>query len=160
MVVDIAKIIAGEDGAKIFKVLTKMGRATDDQLSLRTNININLVRKTLYALHDTSLIANERIRDDKTGWFIFYWRPHLDAVEGFIIGRKRKILEKLQVRLDYEKKHDFYNCVTPNCRKHIPFEEAAESMLHCPACGGDLVHEDNSKIIETLKKRIAEIEKA
>jgi transcription initiation factor TFIIE subunit alpha len=151
-------VIAGQEGAKVAKVLIKMGRATDDQLSLKTNININDVRRILYSLHDASLISTERVRDEKTGWFIFYWTPQLDAVEGFVVSRRRKVLEKLKARLKYEQNHDFYDCVNLQCKRHTPFEEAIEYMFRCPSCGSDLAYVDNSNAVEKLQRKIKELE--
>jgi transcription initiation factor TFIIE subunit alpha len=111
------------------------------------------VRKILYKLYDHSLVSLRRTRDPKTGWFIFHWRLQPDQLEGFILSQKRRVLEKLDIRLEYEKNHDFYCCGTPGC-KRIPFEEAVELVFRCPTCGKPLMHYDNERILESLTKKV------
>ncbi|HYB92985.1 MAG TPA: transcription factor [archaeon] len=154
----IVNVLGGEEAVNIIKSLNSLGRATDDELSARTNVRLNTTRKILYNLYNYSLVTVERIRDGKTGWFIFYWRLQPDQVEGFIQNQKRKILEKLESRLRYEQKHDFYHCGTPNC-KRVVFEDTVELVFRCPTCGKTLQHVDNEKIIEVLTNKIEAVKK-
>lgn len=154
----IANVLAGEEAVKIVKVLRALGKATDDELSSKTDVRLNTVRKILYRLHDFSLVTVDRLRDEKTGWFIFYWRLQSDQIEGFIQNQKRKVLEKLVARLEYEQTHDFYHCPTPACNRVI-FEEAVELVFHCPTCGKPLQHIDNNKIVKVLTDEIETIKR-
>jgi transcription initiation factor IIE alpha subunit len=63
------------------------------------------------------------------------------------------VLEKLNVRLDYEANHDFYYCETVGCRR-VTFEEAVEAVFHCSACGKPLAHSENGKMIEKLSEKV------
>lgn len=135
-----------------------MGKATDDELSAKTDVRLNTARKILYNLYNYSLVTVERIRDEKTGWFIFYWRLQPDQIEGFIQNQKRKILEKLESRLKYEQNHVFYHCGTPTCNRVI-FEDAVELVFRCPTCGKPIQHVNNEKIIETLTDKIEAIKR-
>lgn len=74
-------------------------------------------------------------------------------MEGFIQSQKRRVLEKLNIRLEFEKNHDFYYCYTPGC-KRIPFEDAVELVFKCPTCGKPLMHFDNDRIVEALGKKV------
>jgi transcription initiation factor TFIIE subunit alpha len=153
LLVEVARILKGEEAVKLVKALKKLGKATEDKLSRITKIDLNDVRKILYLLHSHSLTSVDRVRDEMTGWFTFYWRLKLDAIEGFILGRKRKVLEKLLRRLSYEENHQFYHCLSADCRYRIPFGEAMEYFFHCPRCGSSLEFFDNSPFIEELRKR-------
>ncbi len=99
-----------------------------------------------------------RSRDEHTGWFIFHWRLQPDQLEGFIFNQKRRVLEKLQARVEYEKSHDFYYCHTAGCRR-FPFEEAVDLVFRCPACKKPLMHFDNGQLIEALNSKIGELRK-
>lgn len=151
----IAVALGGEEAIKVVKELRELGKATDDQLAQRTSIPLNDVRKILYALQSASLVTVDRTRDKKTGWFIFHWKLQPDAAEGFAISRKKKVLAKLEARLEYERSHDFYAC--PLCRRRIPFEQAIELVFKCPTCSEALAHEDNEQIVEALTKRIEKL---
>jgi len=154
----IAEAIGNEEAVKIIEILKDADEITDEEIANKTGIRLNIVRKILYKLYENSLVAMRRTRDENTGWFIFHWKLQPDQLEGFIINQKRRVLEKLETRLNYEKNHDFYYCYTTGCKK-VPFEEAIELVFKCPVCGKPLMHYDNAKIIEVLNKKIEQLRK-
>lgn len=154
----VAQVFGSDDAVKVIDILREVEEITDDEIANKTGIRLNFVRKILYKLYDHSLVALRRSRDESTGWFIFHWRLQPDQLEGFIQNQKRRILEKLETRLRYEKNHDFYYCYTPGC-KRIPFEEAMELVFKCPTCNKPLMHFDNGKLVEALDIRIERLRK-
>jgi transcription initiation factor TFIIE subunit alpha len=148
----------GEDSVRVVEVLETVDEITSFQIADQTEIRLNTIRKTLYRLYDHSLVGLRRSRDKETGWFVFHWRLQPDQLEGFIFNQKRRVLEKLETRLRYEKSHEFYWCKTPGC-KRFPFAEAFELLFKCPACNRSMVHVNNSQIIETLTRKINQIKK-
>lgn len=156
--VRVAEALGEEDAVKLIGILKDLNETTDDEIANKTGVRLNSVRKILYKLYDHSLVSLRRTRDPKTGWFIFHWRLQPDQMEGFILSQKRRVLEKLNIRLEYEKNHDFYWCYTPGC-KRIPFEEAVELVFKCPTCGKPLVHYENVKMVDALGKRVEQLRK-
>jgi transcription initiation factor TFIIE subunit alpha len=156
--VRVARALGEDDAVKLIDILKQSEETTDDEIANKTTIKLNLVRKILYKLYDHSLVSLRRTRDPKTGWFIFHWRLQPDQLEGFILSQKRQVLEKLDIRLSYEKNHDFYYCYTPGC-KRIPFEEAVELVFKCPTCGKPLMHYDNGGILDVLSKKVEVLRK-
>lgn len=156
LLVKVARIIGGEEAAKIIEVLSQTNEMTEEEIVSKTGIKLNNVRKILYKLYEHSIVRLRRTRNKDTGWFTFYWRIQPDQIDGFIISQKKRILEKLEIRLEYEKNHTFYYCNTPGC-KRLPFEEATEHLFRCPKCNKPLVHYDNGKIIEALQKKLREL---
>jgi transcription initiation factor TFIIE subunit alpha len=148
----------GEEAVSVVEVLEKVDEITDIQIVDQTEIRLNTVRKTLYRLYDHSLVALRRNRDKETGWFVFHWRLQPDQLEGFIFNQKRRVLEKLETRLRYEKSHEFYSCQTQGC-KPLPFEQAFEVIFRCPACNKPMVHVNNGHIIEVMTRKIEQIKK-
>ena len=146
----------GEEAVRVVEILEKVDETTSFQIADQTEIRLNTVRKTLYRLYDHSLVGLRRSRDKETGWFVFHWRLQPDQLEGFIFNQKRRVLEKLESRLRYEKNHEFYTCKTPGC-KRFPFEEAFELLFECPACNKPMVHINNDHIVETLTRKISQI---
>ena len=146
----------GEDAVRVVETLKEVHEITDNDIANKTQIRLNIVRKTLYRLYDHSLVALRRSRDKETGWFIFNWRLQPDQMVGFIINQKRRVLEKLETRLEYEKSHIFYTCQTPGC-KRFPFEEAFELLFKCPACNKPMMYLNNDRIVEILTRKIEEI---
>ncbi len=156
--VKVAEAFGSEEAVQIIDTLKETGETTDDQIANQTGIRLNTVRRILYKLYDHSLVALRRSRDQNTGWFIFHWRLQPDQFEGFIINQKRRVLEKLEARLEYEKNHDFYYCDTLGCRR-VPFEEAVELVFQCPTCNKSLMHFDNGTIIEDLTRKVEKLRK-
>jgi len=146
----------GEDAVRVVEILKGVHEITDNEIVDQTEIRLNMVRKILYRLYDHSLVAIRQSRDKETGWFIFNWRLQPDQLEGFILNQKRRVLEKLETRLDYEKSHEFYTCQTPGC-KRFPFAEAFELLFKCPACNKPLMHINNDLIVEILNRKIEQI---
>ena len=154
----VAEVFGSEEAVKVINVLKGVEEITDDEIANKTGIRLNFVRKILYRLYDHSLVGLRRSRDESTGWFIFHWRLQPDQLEGFILNQKKRVLEKLQTRLDYEKKHDFYFCGVPKCRR-VPFEEAMELVFRCPSCGKPLMHFDNLHLIDALAEKLEQLRK-
>jgi len=154
----VAEVFGNEDAIKVINVLKGVNETTDDEIANKTGIRLNFVRKILYKLYDHSLVGLRRSRDENTGWFIFHWRLQPDQLEGFVVNQKRRVLEKLQIRLDHEQKHDFYYCDSPQCPR-VTFEEAVESVFRCPSCGKPLMHFDNSNIVKALETKVQQLRK-
>jgi transcription initiation factor TFIIE subunit alpha len=154
----VAEALGEEEAIKLIGILKDSDEITDDEIANKTGIRINSIRKILYKLYDHSLVSLRRTRDPKTGWFIFHWKLQPDQVEGFILSQKRRVLEKLNIRLEYEKNHDFYYCHTPGCRR-VPFEEAVELVFRCPTCGKSLMHYENDEIVRALTKKVEQLGK-
>jgi transcription initiation factor TFIIE subunit alpha len=148
----------GEEAVRVVEILEKVDETTSFQIADQTEIRLNTVRKTLYRLYDHSLVALRRSRDKETGWFVFHWRLQPDQLEGFIFNQKRRVLEKLESRLRYEKNHEFYTCQTHGCRP-LPFGQAFEVLFRCPACDKPMSFVANNKIIETITRKISQIKK-
>src|SRR3972149_12060913 len=151
----VATALGEEDAVKLIENLKGTEETTDDEIASKTGIRLKSVRKILYRLYDHSFVSLRRSRDENTGWFIFHWRLQPDQLEGFILNQKRRVLEKLRTRLEYEQKHDFYYCGTPTCER-VPFENAVELVFKCPTCGKPMMHyEDQEKMINALETKVA-----
>jgi transcription initiation factor TFIIE subunit alpha len=154
----VATAMGEEEAVTLIEFIKNQDEITDDEIANNTGIRLNLVRKILYKLYDHSLVSLRRTRDPKTGWFIFHWKLQPNQLEGFILSQKRRVLEKLSVRLEYEKNHDFYYCNTPGC-KRVPFEDAVELVFHCSTCGKPLAHCGNEKFVEKLSAKVEQLRK-
>jgi transcription initiation factor TFIIE subunit alpha len=156
--VKVARALGEDDAVTLVDILKDAGEIPDDEIANKTSIRLNSIRKILYKLYDHSLVGLRRTRDPKTGWFIFHWRLQPDQLEGFILSQKRQVFEKLDLRLAYEKNHDFFYCYTPGC-KRVPFEDAIELIFKCPTCGKPLMHYANERMLNALSKRVEQLRK-
>lgn len=153
----VARLFGGEDAVTVINILKKKSEATDEMLANESTVRLNTVRKILYKFYDHGLVSCTRVRDEKTSWFIFYWKLQTDQLDAFIRSRKRRVLEKLRQKLDYERDHSFFVC--KKCGDvRVTFEEAMESSFRCSKCGGQLESIDNTPVVEFLDRRIKQIE--
>lgn len=154
--VKIAGVLGGEEYIRVARALLNSENATDEEIASATGLKINTVRKTLYDLFGKSLITGVRVRDLKRGWFVYRWRAQRDQVDGFIDTQKRKALDRLQKRLDFEESHEFYSCGKPECQKYT-FEQSIEIFFKCPDCQETLNLIDNSHLKEAFKWKLQQM---
>jgi transcription initiation factor TFIIE subunit alpha len=151
-------MIGGDEYLKVARSLLKSADATDEEIASSTGLRINMVRKVLYDLFGKALITGIRVKDEKKGWFVYRWRSRRDEVENFIEGQKKKILERLQQRLDYESSSDFYHCGNEDCPR-VTFENALELFFKCPSCGNVVNLKKNDKTKKAFAYKIDHIKK-
>lgn len=152
----LARKIHGETAGRIIDRLIKVGEATDEQLSQALGIEIGVIRRTLNALYESRLVKYRRVRDVDQGWYLYYWRLTDDFPTRVLEERRRKSLEILKRRLEYEESNTFFYC--PECGSRYSFDEVADYMFRCPNCGSDLEALDNGVAVEKLKKAIRILE--
>ena len=136
--------------------MIKKGEATDEEIAKYVGISVNDARRLLNFLFESNLVKYRRIRDEKIGWFTYFWRITDDPVDKIVSHRISKVIEKLKKRLEYETSSTFYIC--PHCHRRYTFEEATENMFSCIECEEVLEAFDNTKIIEKLEKEIKRLE--
>ena len=154
--VKISAMIGGDEYLKVARSLLKTEDATDEEIASSTGLRINMVRRVLYDLFGKGLITGVRVKDERKGWFVYRWRSRRDEVENFIENQKKKILDRLQKRLDYENSSYFYHCGNEDCSRET-FENALELFFKCPSCGQVLNLKKNEKIRKNFSKKIDQI---
>lgn len=154
--VKIANLIGGEEYHKVARALLNTEDATDEEIAGATGMRINIIRKVLYDMFGKALITGIRVKDEKKGWFVYRWRAKRDQAENFIENQKKKILDRLQKRLEYEESSEFYHCGNMNCPR-IKFDYAMELFFKCPNCKNSLNMVDNEKVKNALRYKIEQI---
>jgi transcription initiation factor TFIIE subunit alpha len=154
--VKIAGLIGGEEYLKVARALLNTEDATDEEIASATGLRINIVRKVLYDMFGKALITGIRVKDEKKGWFVYRWRAKRDQVDNFIGNQKKKILDRLKKRLQYEESAEFYHCGNHDCPR-VTFEQSVEMFFKCPNCKGMLNMIDNGKVKQALRYKIDQI---
>lgn len=146
----LASFFGGQEALSVVQALSDAGTTTDDIIAVNANVKLNAARRVLYKLYNHALVTVVRSRDEKTGWFIYHWKLQPDQLDAFVRSRKKKALEKMRSRLEYEKGHSFFMC--KGCLTvRVTFEEAMESAFRCSSCNGQLISEDNSRTVQVLE---------
>jgi transcription initiation factor TFIIE subunit alpha len=154
--VKIAGLIGGEEYLKVARGLLNTDDATDEEIASATGLRINIIRKVLYDMFGKALITGIRVKDEKKGWFVYRWRAKKDQVDSFIDNQKKKILERLQIRLEYEESSEFYHCGNKDCPR-VKFDSAVELFFKCTNCKGPLNMVDNGRVKEALRYKIEQL---
>ena len=154
--VKISAMIGGDEYLKVSRSLLKSEDATDEEIASSTGLRINMVRKVLYDLFGKGLITGVRVKDERKGWFVYRWRSRHDEVENFIDVQKKKVLERLQQRYDYENGSDVYHCRNGDCPR-ATFEESLDLDFKCSSCGRTMDIKKNERVRKLFLKKIDQI---
>jgi transcription initiation factor TFIIE subunit alpha len=129
---------------------------SDENLEEMIGVKQNEIRKVLRTLYELRIATYRRGRHPETGSTRYYWTIDPQAINMFILTLKKKILDKMKKKLEFEESMTFYICPVDGTR--YTFEEAFDYDFTCPKCGSMLVEYDNTKIKEFLRKKIKELE--
>ncbi len=150
--------LVGEDGMTIVeKMIEKVPdkEVTDEKVAEISGINLNLVRKTLYILYENHLAQYRRERDKDSGWLTYLWKLDLGNTENMLRNETKKLIKKLEIRLEFEN-NEFYVC-TAEPPHRILFDYAVDANFTCPIDGMPMEYDDNSKEKAALQHRIEKL---
>ena len=152
--------LVGDDGMQVVeKMIEKVPdqEVTDEQVAQLSGVNLNLVRKTLYILYENHLAMYRRERDKDSGWLTYLWKLDLENSVHMLRNEARKLIKKLERRLNFES-NEFFICQEQPPHR-ILFDYAVETNFVCPVDESPLMHCDNTKEIQALRTRIDELKK-
>jgi transcription initiation factor TFIIE subunit alpha len=147
--------VAGEVGIIIYSLRLK-NEFTDDQLALELGIEINEIRRALFALYEIGLAEYKRRRDDETGWMEYYWRINYEKELEVLRKELEKMKSKLQEKLESETNTVYYIC--PNLCVKVSYDEAMDLNFECPRCGNMLEYLDCSEAVARAEEEIRRID--
>jgi transcription initiation factor TFIIE subunit alpha len=147
--------LVGEEGLDV--ILALVGReAIDEEIAEKTDLKLNIVRKILYRLYDYRLASYVRTKDKEIGWYIYTWKLDLGRIFDVIVARKRRMLEELKEKLEFESSNVFFHCKHDQYK--IPFDVASETQFKCPQCHSIMDFVDNQETVMGLEKEIHRLE--
>ena len=153
---EIVTRVSGENGVAVIAALSGK-ELTDEELAERIGVRVNLVRRILYDLYENRVVNYRRLRDENSGWYVYYWRVEADRASEHFQTIQNQLLKKLEEKLEYERNTMFFTCGN-GCPK-LPFEQAVEADFKCPHCGDRLEHLNNSAVIASLESQVGLLRK-
>jgi transcription initiation factor TFIIE subunit alpha len=149
----------GEDALKLAKVLVTVTdeEITDEKLADLSKVKLNAVRKILYILNENKLTSFRRVRDKRSGWFVYYWKSQFEMLPELLDERRGDIIEKLEARMRFEEDNFFFKCRN-NCAPRYTYIDAMENNFSCPVCQQGILDQDRkTEVVNFLKEKIVEI---
>ncbi|MEM0202606.1 MAG: transcription factor E [Archaeoglobaceae archaeon] len=156
LIAELVSRVAGEIGAILYSLGIK-NEFTDDQLALELGIEINEIRRALFAMYEIGLAEYRRKKDDETGWMEYYWKIRYDKAKLVLRRELEKTKEKLKKKLENESEAIYYIC--PNMCVKVSYDDAIAMNFLCPKCGSRIEFLDSSCAIEKIKEEIENIDK-
>ncbi|MCG2718327.1 MAG: hypothetical protein L6408_05775 [Nanoarchaeota archaeon] len=153
---DLLKEVAGEDTIKLVGLLKGKDNVSEFKLAEKLRLTVNTVRNMLYRLEDHNLVSSIRKKDQKKGWYIYYWTFNDSQAKMLSRAVKQKKLLKLKEVFHIESQETFYVC--PGKCTRFKQENAMDYEFKCPECGTLLDQEDNTEFLETIKAKVLELE--
>ncbi|MCF2139154.1 MAG: transcription factor [Candidatus Lokiarchaeota archaeon] len=130
---------------------------TDEKIAELSKVKLNVVRKILYILNENKLTEFKRVRDKRSGWFVYFWNESFDNLPLLLQERREMVIEKLESRMKYEEQNYFFQC-SNGCEGRYVFIEAMDYNFICPVCQqGQLVADENKKKVQFLKDSIIKL---
>ncbi|MFN4046219.1 MAG: transcription initiation factor IIE subunit alpha [Acidilobaceae archaeon] len=145
----------------IFKLISDPNNKnglSDEDLEELTGYKQGEIRKILRVFYDARLAYYRKGKHPKLDTTRYYWKIDGDTANSALLRRKKEVLNKLKLKLEYELNNTFYIC--PNDNSRYTFSEAygPSGEFRCPRCGALLQPEDNSRLVESLEREIRRLE--
>jgi len=151
------QLVPEPEAAKIINYLLDKTNISEFIIAEELDLEIHRTRNLLYKLLDQNIVTFKRKKDKIKGWYICYWDFNEVAINHLEEKLRLETISRLKERLSKEDGGLFYMCRYAHAR--MGFDESFEYDFKCPECG-ELMHpQDNSRTVDFLNSRIAELEK-
>lgn len=148
----LAKRMCGEEAARVMSLLISRVEQSDEEIAAELGVDVAQVRRILNELFEARLVKYRRARDEKEGWYKYYWRVTDEPPERILEDRKRLLVRLLESLLNKETGEEYYYC--PACGRKYTAVEADDLNYLCSKCGEVLEPYDNSKMIEKIRRAL------
>jgi transcription initiation factor TFIIE subunit alpha len=145
---DLIRTIAGKGTEAIVDVLEKEKSVNEFKIAEKLKLTINQTRNILYKLSNQDIVSFTRKKDEKKGWYIYFWTLNTQKALERLIHFKKKELYDLEHQVKSKENKHFYICPSDNLE--FTDETAINHDFICPECGQLLQ-------LATFDKRIQEL---
>ncbi len=154
---DLVEDLTGENNGRIVDILFNKKDVNEFGIAKKMELTINQVRNILYKLSNFGLVSFIRKKDQKKGWYIYYWT--LDTTKCLLMlesSLKNKI-DNLEKELIERQNKRFYIC--KSCDIEVTEETALDHDFTCEECAGLYELLDSSNYIKSIQIKITKINK-
>ncbi|MFT4309525.1 MAG: hypothetical protein ACMXYL_03490 [Candidatus Woesearchaeota archaeon] len=148
----------GEDFCQIVKTLKRRRETSEVELAQRFDGDVNFTRSLLYRMHAKSFVGFARKKDERLGWYVYYWHLKYDIIYHHFFKLHHEKIGNLQKVLDRERETIYFEC--PEHCMRLDFHMGTEYSFKCPECGTLMEPCENRKQVAEIKSTIAGLKAA
>jgi transcription initiation factor TFIIE subunit alpha len=148
---DLVEELAGEETGRIVPILFNKKNVNEFLIAKKMELTINQVRNILYKLSNFGLVSFSRKKDNKKGWYIYYWTLNTEKSLAMINNSLSKKVNELETELQRRETERFFVCKP--CGIEMDEAHALEHGFSCEECAEVYELADNSKIIRDIKAK-------
>jgi transcription initiation factor TFIIE subunit alpha len=147
--------LAGEGNGRISEILFNKKDVNEFNIAKKMNLTINQVRNILYKLSNYGLVSFNRKKDNKKGWYIYFWTLNSEKCLVLIEESLLKKIFNLEEHLKSRENDRYYICKA--CAIEVKEEQALEHGFSCEECADVYELADNSPHIRDIKSKITRL---
>lgn len=148
--------LTGEGNGRIIETLLNKKDVNEFLIAKKMELTVNQVRNILYKLSNFGLVSFTRKKDQKKGWYIYFWT--LDNKKSFklIETHLKNKVQKLSEQLHNRETRRYYTC--PYCKIEVTEDVALENGFSCEECAEVYLLSDNTPHMREIKSKITRIQ--
>jgi transcription factor E len=148
--------IVGNSAEILVELLTSKKHVNEFVIAKRLDITINQARNLLYRLSNDNLVSSIREKDQKKGWYTYFWK--LEVLKVLLLAKENtsKRISILGQQLEKRRLKKHYSC--KRCKLEYDEENAMLIDFTCPECGDIFTVKNDAKLIKGLERNIKKYE--
>ncbi len=156
LVKEVLSGIIGKQADEFVDVVFNKDYVNEFNIAKKLDLTINQTRNILYRISDHGLVSYTRKKDDKKGWYTYFWK--LNTLKSLYFLREILLKKKNELRKLVETRESKIFYVCDRCKIELSEDDALLHEFSCPECGDVLSIKNDVKLIENWKKMYSEIE--
>jgi transcription initiation factor TFIIE subunit alpha len=149
---DLIEEIAGEGASLIVDILYKKKDVNEFAIAKKMDLTINQLRNILYKLSAQGLVSFIRKKDERKGWYIYYWTLNSHKCMVLLENKLEEQIGALSEELRQREQNRFFSC--KDCDIEVTESVALEHDFLCEECAEPYTLVDNTKKIREIKGKI------
>jgi len=149
--------VAGKQSEDIVKLLDKNKYVNEFIIAKKLDITVNQTRNILYKLADQGIVSHTRKKDEKKGWYTYFWKIEIVKALEFLDQILDKRIDQFRNQIKSRETKLFYVC--EKCSIEMNEENALLNDFTCNECGEVFSLKDNSKVLREMKRNLVKLER-
>ncbi|MFB6246304.1 MAG: hypothetical protein ABEI74_01790 [Candidatus Pacearchaeota archaeon] len=149
---EVVTYVAGKNAEEIVPLIHSKKHVNEFTIANKMDLTINQTRNILYKISTYNLVSSTREKDEKKGWYTYFWKLDVLKSLNFLKGLVQKRTDRIESQINNRENNNFYTC--ERCGIELNEEQALMDDFICNECGNVLTLKDNSKVLRGLRKNL------